>query len=213
MVGCISGNGSTLKPLVIVPRKTMEDELRIYGYGQKEVEVVHQKNGFMTMKIFEHWGEAIFLSEVRRRRERSGYKGKALLILDGMSAHSTERFIGKCVTENIHPYFLVAHTSDQVQMLDLLTFGLMKNFISRSTFQMGISPQTNQLVKMLGAWHQATPPHLVIAAFNAAGMIQYFKQGMMFLKVDLSAAKKLRIYERSPIESPTKRIVLPNFEE
>ena len=87
---------------------------------------------------------------------------------------------------------LVPHSSDQTQPLDLVTFSLFKRYYSRSTFNYLISNQSNQLIKMLGAWYQATPPHQVIIAFMAAGMRPTLINNMHYYTIDLSLATKLR---------------------
>jgi hypothetical protein len=46
--------------------------------------------------------------------------------------------------------FLVPHSSEQTEQLTLFTFALMKRHFSGSRFDILGSPQSNQLVRMLG---------------------------------------------------------------
>ena len=80
------------------------------------------------------------------------YNGDALIILDGLGAHDSVGFKEGCERYNIKILTLVPHSSDQTQPLDLVTFSLFKRYYSRSTFNYLISNQSNQLIKMLGAW-------------------------------------------------------------
>ena len=88
--------------------------------------------------------------------------------------------------------FLVPHSSDQTQPLDLVIFGLFKKYYTRSTFGYLSSIQSNQLVRMYGAWYQATAPHLVILSFMAAGMRPYMIGNMHYYKIDMSLATRIR---------------------
>ena len=214
MVGCISGDGTALKPLIILPRKTIEEEVITFGYNTNHVLFAYQEHAFMTARLFEHWAESILFEEVGRRREATGYTGPCVLILDGLRAHHSDSFESACYERGIILHFLVPHTSDQVQMLDLVTFGLMKLWISRSTFNALSSKQSNQIIKMMGAWHQSTAPHLVISAFNAAGMIQYLRDGVIYYRIDRSKAKGVRKWEEgvSNLGVPAgKRIMIENY--
>ena len=92
LVGCICADGSVLKPMVILPRKTIEAEMQLYGYNKRNAAFAYQENSFMTMKIFEQWGEKIFFPHVDAKRKEMNYGGQALLIMDGLAAHHSPSF-------------------------------------------------------------------------------------------------------------------------
>jgi hypothetical protein len=192
LVACISGDGSALKPLVIVHRKTYEQEVFLYGYNSRNALFAYQENSFMTTVLFEQWADEIFFASVAERRKETNYTGPALLILDGLSSHHSAAFREACSERNIILRFLIPHTSDQVQPLDLVTFGILKRDYARMGFQLMQSKQSNQIVKMMGAWYQATAPHLVMSAFNAAGFVQFMRNGEIYMKVDREKAKRIR---------------------
>ena len=60
LLGCIAADRSSLKPFVIVPRKTIEIELLLNGYTNEKVEIVFQENGFIDTVLFERWAEKFF---------------------------------------------------------------------------------------------------------------------------------------------------------
>ena len=192
LVGCIAADGSTLKPMIIIPRKTIEEELELYGYTRRNVCFAYQEHSFMTSKLFLKWANEIFFPYVDAKRAEMGYDGNALLILDGLPAHNDPIFRQQCEEKRIKILFLVPHSSDQTQPLDLVTFSLFKRYYARSTFNQMISAQSNQMIKMLGAWYQATPPHLNIKAFMAAGLRPSIQYGYRYYSVDLSLASKIR---------------------
>jgi hypothetical protein len=53
LVAAIAANGAALKPLIVVPRKTIETELILWGYDAQNVVFYYQEHGFITIKLFE----------------------------------------------------------------------------------------------------------------------------------------------------------------
>ncbi|KAK8840516.1 hypothetical protein M9Y10_030724 [Tritrichomonas musculus] len=103
---CISANGENPKPLIITPRKTIDSEF--FSYIPKSSFCCdYQINEFMTKGIFK-----------KRTLE------KTILLLDGFKAQpSVLEELQQYLNENkITPIFLIPHTSDQCQPLDLGVF-------------------------------------------------------------------------------------------
>lgn len=195
LVGCIAADGSALRPMILLSRKTMENEIKLHGYTDKHALYVHQPNAFMTMRLFEKWAHEIFFPEVEARRAEHNYNEPAILILDQLGSHHSPQFEAECEDRNIFLCYLVPHTSDQTQPLDLVTFGLLKGQYSKMSFTKLESAQSNQIVRMLGAWHQAVTPHLVISAFNAAGMYQSMINGRLYWRVNREMARRVRSWQ------------------
>ena len=193
IVGCIAADGTCMKPLVLLPRKTIDSDLILYGYNDNQALFVYQKNAFMTTKLFEKWAIDVFFPDIEKRRKKYDYEGPAVLILDGLGSHYSDTFLEACNIYNVYVLFLVPHTSDQCQPLDLVTFSLLKRAYSKMTFDKFASKQSNQVIKMLGAWYQATAPHLIISAFVASGMNPYLNNNQIYWNVDLRKASQLRL--------------------
>jgi hypothetical protein len=193
MVGCISGDGGTMKSMVIVDRATMEDDLQLFGYDPRKVLMVSQTHAFMTTALFARWADEIFFPSIEESRSRSGYQGPALLLLDGCSSHHPIEFLEECERRNIYVIFLVPHSSDQTQPLDLVPFGIFKRYFNQSTFNALTSAQSNKVIRMMGAWYQATAPHQVIAAWLSAGLVPFRgADHVVYLRVDRSRARGVR---------------------
>jgi hypothetical protein len=194
LVGAIAADGTALKPMVVVDRVTMETDLTLVGYDSEKVDMVTQPNAFINALLFERWAEEIFFPYVEAQRiARGDYQGPAVLIMDGCSAHTTEAFETEAEARNIKIIFLVPHSSDQTQPLDLVTFSLMKRYYSSQTFDHLPSKQSNQVVKMMGSWIQATPPHLVVSAFMAMGMVPFKgRDGKNYMRIDRSKICRVR---------------------
>jgi hypothetical protein len=128
-----------MKPFVIVDRATVEAEVGLYGYDSSNVFLASQENAFMTTHLLELWARQVFFPAVAQRRAEFEYTGRAVLLLDGLGSHHTDEFLQTCAGQDIDVLFLVPHSSDQTQPLDILTFALMKRHFSGSRFGRGAS--------------------------------------------------------------------------
>jgi hypothetical protein len=194
LLGCICADGSTLKPLMIVARKTSEIELYEIGYTPDRVTLKFQESGFMNTSLFEQWMMDEFLPSVRTRRARLGYTGPAFLILDGMSAHDSDWFFLACDDAGVVPIFLPPHSSDQTQALDLGIFGVQKTAMGRVHPPEWLTTQTQILAKILGAWQAVTTPPNIISAFSQMGLSIHwdYEHNCNCVTVQRQLARKLR---------------------
>jgi hypothetical protein len=87
LTACISADGSTLKPFVILPRETIDEEIYRAGYTPDKVIFFHHVHSFMTKRIFEQWMNNVFLPEIDSRRTRYNYFGPTILLLDQFTWH------------------------------------------------------------------------------------------------------------------------------
>jgi hypothetical protein len=65
----ILADGTFLKPLMILPRKTIETELYEQGIAVNVCMLVHQTNGFIATELFQDWCSEVLLPEILKRRE------------------------------------------------------------------------------------------------------------------------------------------------
>jgi hypothetical protein len=202
LTACIGADGFRMRPFVIVSRATAEKDLAYYGYDHHNVALASQENAFMTSSLFELWGETVFFPAVEERRRHFCYGGKAVLLLDGLGAHHTDRFLQTCSERNIEVVTLVPHSSDQTQPLDLMTFALLKQRYSSSKFGRLTSTQSNRVVRILGAWFAASAPHHNVEAFLNAGMVPAERDGTFYLRVEPEQARRLRTWGASEGEVP-----------
>ena len=169
---CICSDGQFLKPLFILPRKTVD--LELYDeLSPDDVVLLDSPTGFINTEIFCSWFDEVFIKYVSDKRKATGYEGNAVLIMDGFIAHH------KCVEdpkrkaileqEKIVVIFIPPHSSDQVQPLDLLTFSLQKLWKKRAQFY-SVSYQTRQVLETYNSLCMASTPHYVKAAFERAGI-------------------------------------------
>jgi hypothetical protein len=220
LLGGIFGDGTTLKPILVVPRETLDSEIIERGYPQKNVSIYSRDNGFIDTEIFDSWIAIILIPEIMRRRNSTGYIGAVILILDGCSVHYSEFFEDELLHAGIIPIYLTPHSSDQCQPLDLLVFALHKQFIHRIKIRAPLSVLSKQIIKILDGWVQATTPNNVISSFRRAGIV--FREDLQdpsfpcYSRVCPSKAKSVRhfagqVFEDSA-EVPSHRLCTALFQ-
>jgi hypothetical protein len=140
-----------MKVFVIVDRATVEAEVGLYGYNRLNVFLASQENAFMTTRLFELWAKEVFFPAVAERRAWFGYTENVVLLLDGLGYHHIDLFLHTCADQEIDVIFLVPHSSDQTERLDVPTFELIKRHFSGSRFSRLENPQSNRFVRIVGA--------------------------------------------------------------
>jgi hypothetical protein len=170
LVACIAADGSSLKPLVIIPRKTIDDDFRLTGLTAEKVMTRSQSKGYVDVKIFETWLVAIFFAEVRERRDRVGYDGRAVLILDNCTAHATERFHALCDEHNVLPLFLPPHSSNQLHPLDGAMFGITKRMLVRANRMNRLNIQTQYVAQVVCVFLSTATPTNITKNFRNSGI-------------------------------------------
>ena len=170
---CIASDGKFLKPLMVLPRKTVDVEV-FDELSPDDVMLEESPTGFINTEIFCHWFDQVFIPYVQKKREYTEYDGPAVLIMDGFIAHH------KCVEEQsrkniidelkIQVLFLPPHSSDQIQPLDLVTFNFQKLWKKKCKFLPFYSYQTKQILETYNSLLMASTPHYIKAAFERAGI-------------------------------------------
>jgi hypothetical protein len=136
----IKADGSILKSLVIVPRKSIEIELDELGHTPDQVIYAMHESGFINSALFEVWSKQVLFPDVEETRTRIGYERDAHLLLDECSCHSCDVFLDECTGHWIVLHLLPAHSSDQTQPLDLGIFGLQKSEAKRLRLPQNLNP-------------------------------------------------------------------------
>jgi hypothetical protein len=96
LMACIAADGSAIKPQIIIPRKTIDDDLFLTGLTSEKVAVRSQPKGYVTVQLFDDWFSSIFLPELAARRAAYNYEGPAILLLDNCTARQSPLFTQLC---------------------------------------------------------------------------------------------------------------------
>ena len=79
LMGGIALDGRTLKPALVLGRKTVEREVYKHGYTPDNVLFLYQENGFFTTELFEEYVDQVLLPYFRNRRQELRYEGVAIV--------------------------------------------------------------------------------------------------------------------------------------
>jgi hypothetical protein len=199
LVGAIPASGEALKPIIIVPRETIEKELRLWGYTNPGFTFLYQENGFITKSTFDLWVRTVLIVCFAGKRHVMNYHGPALLLLDGCTAHTLERVDAELRANGINVKPIPPHSSDQVQALDLGIFGTFKRYYTRPLSVHVTSRQTGQAIRMCNAWIEATVPHVIVGAFRRSGLVPIQgENGLFYLQIERNQARQLRHWRNAP---------------
>ena len=191
-LGTITASGNFLKPMMIVPRSTIEAELLCAGYDNDKVLFATSQEGYITKDLFIRYIEHVLVPYVRITRENLGYHGHCVLIMDGCSCHRDARLDEIFDKHGIRVIFLPAHSSDQLQPLDVGIFGNQKAAQSRIYCRASMSQQTQQVIRALSAFQAVAHPYAITSAFRKAGVSTKWRDGKVYVQVTVETAKYVR---------------------
>ena len=192
----VSADGRCLKPLLIVPRSTLESEVLLAGYTSDEAIFVKSANGYITRDLFERYLVEVVVPYINLRRHELEYRGYAVLTMDNCSCHTSQDVERICRENGVRLVFLPPHSSDQTQPCDLGLFGNMKGAQSRVHPPPDMSVQSRQIIRILSAYRAVCHPLAVTSAFRRAGLSTFLKDGRLFSAVTRHTCSALRTKPR-----------------
>lgn len=167
---CISCDNFEIIPQFTVTRSTLDSE--IYKYiPASQIQVINTKKGYISGFSFQIWFSEIFLQYLRNLRQRYGYEGESVLILDGYCPHYKALQYFDLKKEKLTLHFLVPHSSHMMQPLDLGIFGAMKGIQCTYNWLQNVSQQTRDIIKLHFQLYKAASPINCRSAFRAAGIV------------------------------------------
>ena len=214
LLAAICADGSSMKNMIVLPRKSIDQELFELGYTPDKFHYGHSEKGFMTTRLFREWIELSFIPEIRSRRARYKYEGPVLAIMDGFSVHDSEMVSELFEKELIISIFIPPHSSNQVQPLDLGVFAIQKQRQSNVTVPSDVSTQTAQVIRMMDSYIMAATPKNIIRAFQRGGIVSLYDREKMMLmsRVEPEYAKAATLGQTYDIEEdiggPRRRVAL-----
>ena len=175
LIHCICSDGTFLKPFFVLPRKTIDTEI-FDILDPKSIHFDYSPPGFVNNEIFCKWFDYEFLKSIEEKRKLTGYQGKAILLMDGFSAHhkciEDEQRKKKIEDLNVHILFIPPHSSNLLQPLDLVTFSLQKRWKKNIKINKNFSYQSKQIIEAYESILRASSPSYIADAFKRAGIIK-----------------------------------------
>ena len=143
------------------------------------MKVVYQQKGFMNEKLFQDYFFNMFIPNMMRKRQKNQYFGPALLIMDNLLVH--KKVIGCDQKDSynflaeydLHVLFLVPHSSDQTQPLDLGIFANHKRLAQNVNRVPMLSEMSNMLHRVIVGIQKASTISSII---SAAGIVRKIEQ-------------------------------------
>ena len=173
LLHCIATDGTVCDPLLITPRVTLDDEIFDVIPTGRVMFASHEK-GFMTHQIFTKWFLDKFIPYLINQQDKYHYYDKSLIIMDGFKGHEHSNTTLSNVIQNykIKIKYIPAHSSDQVQPLDLFGFNVQKCKTAKYVFNHHYSLQTNQILAILDGLNEISSFRSVTTAWRMAGIFR-----------------------------------------
>ena len=180
LVNCICADGTRLKPLMIIPRKTVDSHI-LKRINANNVFIKFQEKGFANTQLIQFWFNEIFFPIVEQRLQeeqaRSGYTGKAVLILDGFACHKKALEAFDLEEKRVEVIYLPPHSSHLTQPLDLVIFAAQKKLTTTGRhLNISLSTQADSLRRILNGIEISCTTENIVSAFEAAGIIRNFSK-------------------------------------
>ena len=177
LVHCICAYGTAMKPLLIIPRKTL-DSILLKRLTCNNVNINFQEKGYANTNLIKKWLEEIFLPTVLEKwnaeNKRSGYTGPAVLILDGFSAHAKALSQIQLNQYHLRLIYLVPHSSHLCQPLDLVIFCVQKLFTTKIKLSCSLGGQADQIRSILKGIQESCTTENIISAFESSGIFRIY---------------------------------------
>jgi hypothetical protein len=114
MFGCIAAEESSMRPALIIMRKTFDDELLLFGFTLEKVGLYSQAHSFIDIEIVDDWFRDTFIPELDAGRERFASQWPAFLITGNCTAHCGLEFDPPSRDQMVVPIWLPSHSSNQL---------------------------------------------------------------------------------------------------
>ena len=169
---CICLDGSTMTPLVVLKRKTLD--LDVFTPSCREhidVFIEHSERGYSTQEIFLKWLREMFFPQLHiRRTQLSSTDLEAIILADRATIHISPEITSCCEANGVRMIYFPPHSSHVYQPLDLLTFSCLKRELRRMKSEDPTpGAQARKIHRIIDALQIATIPRRVINAFARTG--------------------------------------------
>ena len=170
-LGCITGDGKYVKPLIITKRKTFDEKLLDSGITPEHLMLAYNASGYITTEIFNQWIDHAFAPFISARREQLKYDGVGVVLCDGFGAHISEHFFEVCYSLNMQVFFLPAHSSHITQPLDLGIFAVHKQYskLPSKIDDIDEDAMTELVIRIFTGWQKAATTANIVSAWKQVG--------------------------------------------
>jgi hypothetical protein len=97
-------------------------------------------------------------------------RGRIILIMDNCTAHTRPEIDEACAAHGVVICPLPLHSSNQIQSLDLSTFGITKQCIARVNRMEKVNVQPGRIAQAVSSFMSAAPPVSAVGRFLSTGI-------------------------------------------
>ena len=207
IIHTICTDGTFMNMYIVVPRVTIESDIFTL-IDKDKTRIVYQKNGFVTNEVFKDFWD-FFIKQMREKRKACNYVGLAIVIMDNHRSHHNvvggdpNEKVTFVPAENLLIIWLVPHSSEQTQPLDLGIFSVQKRETQKQKKDPLYTTFTNSIINAISGMEKASTTKNIISAFRAAGIVRRICPNSSYsvLSIDRSQAHAVRHW-RSTNETP-----------
>lgn len=178
LVTAISAACTSLKPLLLSTRKTMDSDLAgtfFYRWGS----YAYTQKGYMTQQSMVYWVKNNLAPYIKYIRDNTTGPHHCVIICDGCSSHfGSEVMQAFEEIGNIKIIFLPPHSSHLTQMLDVSLFSVLKRRYSSTPKDESLSSKfTQKLIRIKKAYQSCVNEELIKSSWEAAGFKLIIQNG------------------------------------
>lgn len=170
----VSLTDEKIPPLLIVSQKTMDDDLKKFGFPNSNIGwIISTESGFITEDALLYYIENCVGPEILKIRTKLGCPDeRSLFLQDGMSAHLSQKVKDKLAQFGIDTFEIPPHSSHLTQVLDQGTFAAFKNETKKKyKNSKNLSTRSNNILHILRSMERCTGSIQNISAFENSGFV------------------------------------------
>jgi hypothetical protein len=167
---CVTANWSAIKAQMMIPRKTINDDLALTGLTPEKFTLRSQQKGYITAQLLDNWFTSIFLPELAARRRAYNYDGPAVLPFDICTAYQSILFAQIHKEHAVRVCLFPPKSSNQRQPLRLGLFRATKWFLRRVNSLDSANIQTKHIAPMVCSFIAAGVPVNIERTFIMSGI-------------------------------------------
>jgi hypothetical protein len=175
VIATIALDGSFASPFLISSQHRCSKSLSSFGFNASTFNCCNQQNAFIDSYVVIDYAEKTLIPFVKQQRLKySLADDKALLIMDGCTAHNDPLFLEILSDNNIEPFYLLPHSSHLTQPLDLVIFSALKSSYRKFITKYKALPVSlQQMLSVLSAYDKAVNRTNVNRSFQLIGLVPF----------------------------------------
>lgn len=169
-IGAITASCSLLRPMLISPRKTVDQDIN-QTFVKKFATIVSTEKGYITNTIMAEWIRNILFPHVENvRKENGNPEAPCILLMDGHGTHIHPDIMKEY--DIISPYFIIIlppHSSHYSQPCDCSLFGVTKMKFASIRKNPELTKYTAKLQRIKEAIEKSVTDDVIKGSWEKAG--------------------------------------------